>query len=314
MPSGPSAALRSAMHLIECVPNVSEGRRPEVVDALAAALRAVPGVALLDDTADPSHNRSVFTLAGNAQALERAIVALTERAVAAIDLRQQRGEHPRVGAVDVVPFIPLGATPLDACVDLARSVGRHLAERFGIPVYLYEDASTSPLRRRLEHIRQGQFEGLAAKMRLPEWTPDFGPRVPHPSAGATIVGARHVLIAYNINLATARLDVAQSIARSIRESSGGLPCVKALGLTLQDRGIVQVSMNLTDYERTPLQTVFDTVQTLAASFGVDLVESELIGLIPAAALAATTPAHLRLRDFSADRILEYRLRAAGLLS
>lgn len=301
------------MATIECVPNVSEGRRPDVVTRLAEAVRLVGGVALLNQSSDASHHRSVFTLAGDGAALRDAILRLVAVALEWIDLRTHRGAHPRLGAVDVVPFVPLAGASMADCVELARGVGRTIGEQFAIPVYLYEHASNSPLRRRLEDIRRGEFEGLAAKMRLPGWEPDFGPPAPHPTAGATVVGARQVLIAYNVNLASDRLDVARRIASAIRERDGGLPCVKALGLKLDDRGFVQVSMNLTDYERTPPLAVFDRVAEEAARDGVDVLESELVGLIPAAALANTTAAHLRLRDFSDDQILENRLRDAGLI-
>ena len=220
------------MALIECIPNVSEGRRPEVVAEMANAIRAVPGVRLLDFSSDASHNRSVFTLASDAAGVEQAVMALFERAVADIDLRTHRGEHPRMGAVDVVPFVPIEGVTMAECVALAKKVGAAVADRFKIPVYLYEDASTSPARKNLEDIRRGEFEGLAAKMATEGWTPDFGPSAPHPSAGAAVIGARMALIAYNINLATDRLDVAKRIAAAIRHSSGGYRYVKADGFKL----------------------------------------------------------------------------------
>lgn len=298
--------------MIECVPNLSEGRRIAVVDDLAAQVRRVPGTRLLDYSADPSHNRSVFTIAGNASALEAAVLALAARAVEVIDLRVHQGEHPRLGAVDVVPFVPLAGTTMSECVALARTVGRSIADRLHVPVYLYEEASTDPARKHLEDIRRGQFEGLATKMRQPGWAPDFGPAIPHPTAGATVVGARHVLVAYNVNLATDRLDIAKRIASAVRASGGGLPCVKAIGLALTDRGIVQVSMNLTNHERTPIHRAFDRVAAEAAKEGVEVKESEIVGLIPAAALADTSAAHLRLRNFSENQILEHRL--SGMLN
>jgi glutamate formiminotransferase len=299
------------MSLIECVPNVSEGRNRAVVDALAAEVRGVPGVRLLDYSADPSHNRSVFTMAGHAPALETAVLALAARAVETIDLRAHRGEHPRLGAVDVVPFIPLEGATMSECVALARTVGRSIADRLQVPVYLYEEASSNPTRKHLEDIRRGQFEGLETKMRRPEWAPDFGPAQPHPTAGATVVGARRALIAYNVNLATDRLEVARRVASAVRASSGGLPCVKAMGVSLADRGIVQVSMNLTDYERTPIHAAFDHVAAEAAREGVDVEDSEIVGLIPAAALSGASAAHLRLRGFSEQQILEHRLASSS---
>src|ERR1700755_185568 len=235
------------MALIECIPNVSEGRRPEVIEAIADAIRAVPGVRLLDHSSDISHNRSVFTLAGDEAGVEAAVMAIFERAVAEIDLRSHRGEHPRLGAVDVVPFVPIEGVTMADCVALAKKVGAEVASRFQIPVYLYEEASTNPARKNLEDIRRGEFEGLAPKMAPPGWAPDFGPAAPHPSAGAAVIGARMPLIAYNINLATDRLDVAKKIAAAIRHSSGGFRFVKAMGIALEERGIVQVSMNLTNF-------------------------------------------------------------------
>jgi glutamate formiminotransferase / 5-formyltetrahydrofolate cyclo-ligase len=290
--------------LIECVPNISEGRRNEVIELMAGAVRLAHGVRLLNYSADPSHNRSVFTMVGDRTEIKDAVLALAWHAVHTIDLRAHRGGHPRIGAVDVVPFIPIADVTMEECVDLARDVGRAIAERLKVPVYLYEEAATRPERRRLENIRRGQFEGLAARMQQPAWTPDFGPSMPHPTAGATAVGARQPLIAFNVNLATDRLDVAKRIAAAVRESSGGLPSVKALGLALPHREMVQVSMNLTNYKKTSMQTVFDRVAAEAAKAKVEIVDSELIGLVPEAALAGTTPQRLRLRDFSEERILE----------
>src|SRR5476649_483464 len=290
-----STALESGVPmLIECIPNVSEGRRPEIVAAMAAAIRAVPGVRLLDHSSDPAHNRSVFTLAGDAAGVEQAVLALVERAVADIDLRTHRGEHPRMGAVDVVPFVPIEGATMADCVALARKTGAAIAERFHVPVYLYEEASSNPARKNLEDIRRGEFEGLAAKMATAGWAPDYGPATPHPSAGAIVVGARMPLIAYNINLATDRIDVAKKIAAAIRHSSGGFRYVKAAGFTLADRGIVQVSMNLTNYEKTPIARVFEAVKREAARHGVAILESEIVGLIPAAALTAAAEYYLQI--------------------
>ena len=298
------------MAIIESIPNVSEGRRLEVVEQLAAAVRVVPGVRLLDYSSDATHNRSVFTLAGDAGSLKAATLALFERAVSLIDLRTQRGAHPRLGAVDVVPFVPIEGVTMNDCVALATEVAAMVAEQFDLPVYLYEEAARDPARRNLEDIRRGEFEGLARKMASPGWRPDYGPASPHPSAGATVVGARHPLIAYNINLDTGRLEVAKAVAAAVRHSSGGLRYVKAIGLPLADRGIVQVSMNLTNYEKTPLYRVFDLVQREAARYGVAVVESEIVGLVPAAALTAVAEYHLQIARFGTDRILENRLRDA----
>jgi glutamate formiminotransferase len=297
------------MPIIECIPNVSEGRRPEVVDAIAAAIRAVPGVRLLDYSSDPSHNRSVFTMAGDAEPIKAAVLAMYARGIAAIDLRTHKGEHPRLGAIDVVPLVPIEGVTMEACVALAKDLAREVASRFGVPVYLYEEAAASPARRNLEDIRRGEFEGLAAKMASDGWVPDFGPAAPHPSAGASVIGARMPLIAYNINLNTDRLDVAKKVAAAIRHSSGGFRYVKAAGFELKDRGIVQVSMNLTNYEKTPIFRVFETVRREAERYGVTILESEIVGLIPAAALHAAAEYYLRMAGFKSEQVLENKLRA-----
>jgi glutamate formiminotransferase len=293
--------------LIESVPNVSEGLDLRIVAEMAEVIRSISDVMLLDHSADASHNRSVFTLAGVPAAVEHAVMNLFRCAVARIDMRTHRGVHPRLGAVDVVPFIPLEGASLDDCAALARRVGARVAAEFHIPVYLYEAAATTSARRKLEDVRRGQFEGLAAKIADASWTPDFGPALPHPTAGATIVGARRALIAFNINLASDRLDIAASVATAVRQSSGGLAAVKAIGVRLSGRGIVQVSMNLTNYEVTPIERAYAAVEAEAGRRGIAVLESELIGLIPRAALAGTTPEALKLKDFTADRILENRL-------
>jgi glutamate formiminotransferase len=297
------------MAIIESIPNISEGRRPEVVGAIADALRAVPGLRVLDVQSDATHHRSVLTLAGDAAAMRTGILTLFERATAAIDLRTHQGEHPRVGAVDVVPFVPIEGATMADCVALAKEVGAEVARRFDLPVFLYEEAAASPARRNLEDVRRGEFEGLAAKLADPAWTPDYGPATPHASAGATVIGARMPLIAYNINLATDRLDVAKKIAAAIRMSSGGFRFVKAMGLALPDRGIVQVSMNLTNYEKTPIFRVFETVRREAARYGVRVLESEVVGLVPSAALVQAAEYYLQLEGFTPGQVLEARLRA-----
>jgi glutamate formiminotransferase len=296
------------MPIIESIPNVSEGRRPDVVEKLADAIRNTVGVRLLDYSSDASHNRSVFTLVGDAAPLKQATLALFDAALANIDLREHSGEHPRLGAVDVVPFVPIEGVTMDQCVALAKEVGAAVAERFGIPIYLYEEASTDPLRKNLEDIRRGEFEGLAAKMGSPGWAPDFGPDQPHASAGASVIGARMPLIAYNINLNTDRVDVAKKIAAAIRHSSGGLRYVKAMGLKLDDRNIAQVSMNLTNYQKTPIFRVFEMVKREAERYGVSILESEIVGLVPSAALVSSAEFYLQLERFGADQVLENKLR------
>jgi glutamate formiminotransferase len=298
------------MPIIECIPNISEGRRQDVIDACAAAIRGA-GVHLLDVKSDASHNRTVYSFAGNAESVRAAVLALFAAAVAAIDLRQHSGEHPRMGAVDVTPFVPIEGVTMAECVALAKTVGAEVADRFKVPVFLYEDAASTPARRNLEDIRRGEFEGLAEKLKKPEWAPDFGPAAPNATAGASVIGARMALIAYNVNLATDRLDVAKKVAAALRHSSGGLRFVKAMGIDLADRGIVQVSMNLTNYEKTPIFRVFEMVKREAARYGVTVLESEIIGLVPAAALTASAAWYLQVDDsFSSDQILENKLNAA----
>jgi glutamate formiminotransferase len=296
------------MALFECVPNVSEGRRAEVIEACAAAIRRTPA-RLLDVSSDATHHRSVYTLVGEPDALVEGVLALFEQAVVSIDLRRHSGEHPRLGAVDVVPFVPLAGAAMVEAVHLARRVARMVAERHGIPVYLYEEAAILPERRRLEDIRRGAFEGLERRMRLEEWRPDFGPAAPHPSAGASVIGARRILIAYNVNLATTDLAAAKAIAAAVRERSGGLRSVKAMGVNLADRGMVQVSMNLTNFEHTSMLQVFERVTEEAARRGVVVANSEVIGLVPAAALPPSPKTTLQLDDrFGEDQILENRIK------
>ena len=296
------------MPIIECIPNISEGRRQDVIDACAEAIRQA-GVRLLDVKSDASHNRTVFTFAGDAESVHAAVLALFGAAVPAIDLRHHSGEHPRLGAVDVTPFVPIEGVTMAECVALAKRVAEDVARQFDVPVYLYEEAASSAARKNLEDIRRGEFEGLAAKMQQREWQPDFGPAAPHTTAGASVIGARMPLIAYNVNLATNRLDVAKKIAAALRHSSGGLRFVKAMGLELADRGIVQVSMNLTNHEKTPIFRVCELVKRDAARYGVTVLESVIIGLLPAAALTASAAWYLQLEDgFSADQILDNRLR------
>jgi len=298
------------MPLIECVPNVSEGRRADVIAALANAI-AGRGVHLLDQSSDPSHNRTVYTFVGDAGPLQAAVLRLFASAVAHIDLRHHDGVHPRIGAVDVVPFVPLDGAEMEDCIELARSTAELVSQRFMIPVYLYEDAAVHAARKSLVDIRRGGFEGLASRIQLDEWRPDVGGRVPHPTAGVSAIGARPVLIAYNVNLDTDRVDAARRIARTIRASSGGLSHVKAMGVLLEHRGLAQVSMNLTDYRITPIMKAFDAVVRQAAAEGVDVRESEIVGLVPADALPPDPVARLKLRPSDVDRVLELRLQQAS---
>ena len=314
--------------LIESVPNVSEGRRLDVVDRLADAISSVPGVFLLDRTSDASHNRSVFTMAGEHEPVSEALERLVAAAIHDIDMDVHTGEHPRIGAVDVIPFVPLGDTTMDDCTALARSFGERIASRFDLPVYLYAQAATRPERVKLSDVRRGQYEGLKAEIDQRGREPDFGPTRMHPSAGAVAVGARPFLIAYNINLASEDVELAKRIARRVRESGGGLPKVQGNGFWIEELRRAQVSMNLLDFSVTPLWLVWETVREIAAEDGVDLAESELIGLAPVASLLAVADragapsddpvddrlaaaaAFLRLRDFSPLQALELRLEAA----
>jgi len=296
--------------IIESVPNISEGRRPEVLEAAAGAMRLVPGLRVLDVQSDKDHNRSVLTVVGDERSLKDGLLALFEVATSRIDLRNHQGEHPRVGAVDVVPFIPIEGATMKDCVALAREVGQAVAERFQVPVFLYEEAAAAPHRRNLEDVRRGQFEALAERMRDPLWQPDFGPAAPHPSAGAVVVGARMPLIAYNINLGTPDVEIARRIAKAIRHSSGGYRFVKAMGVMLEERNVAQVSINMTDYKKTPLFRVFETVRTEAARYGVSVIGSEIVGLVPSQALIDAADHFLRLEDFDPAQILEQKIRQA----
>lgn len=293
--------------VIECVPNVSEGRDTERVSEIAEAVRAVPGVRLLDVSSDPSHNRSVLTFVSDAAGVRGGVRALFDAAVPRIDLTTHSGEHPRMGAVDVVPVIPIRGATVEDCVALSREIAADVAERHAIPVYLYEDSTTSEKRRNLAEIRKGEFEGFFAKMKAPEWKPDFGPEEPHPTAGVVAVGARAPLIAYNVNLGTGDLAVADRIAKAIRHLGGGFRYVKALPVALADRGQVQVSINMTNFRKTPLHRVFECVRSEAERHGVAVVGSEIVGLAPADALLAAAEHYLRLEKFSPDQVLETRL-------
>jgi glutamate formiminotransferase len=314
--------------LVESVPNYSEGRRTDVVDALAAAVTATSGVHLLDRTSDASHNRSVLTMAGEADAVSAALEATIEVAIRDIDMERHAGEHPRIGAVDVVPFVPLGGTTMVDAIELARGFGRHVAERFGIPVFLYARAATRPDRVRLADVRRGGYETLRSEISTAGRAPDFGPAATHERAGAMAVGARPFLIAWNINLESADIELAKRIARRVRESGGGLPAVQANGFMIEELGCAQVSMNLLDFATTPIWRVWEEVSAVAAEDGVALRESELIGLAPLAAFLdvaghagappeadieerfAVAARAIRLRDADPMMALELRLEAA----
>lgn len=297
--------------LIECVPNFSEGRDPSRVDALAQAISSVPGSLVLDRTSDIDHHRSVITFAGTSHSVVESAVRAAAKAAELIDLNYHRGVHPRLGALDVLPFVPLGEATLADCVALARLAGKRIWNELGIPVYFYEAAATRPDRIKLEDVRRSQFEGLREAV-LADQTkrPDIGGPELHPTAGAVIVGARKILIAYNINLKTTDLEIARSIAKQLRASSGGLPAVKALGLPLASRNLVQVSTNLVDFELTPVHVVYSEVLRLASAHGVEIEESELIGLMPRKAMEQAAAGLLKLSHFDSQRIIENRLESS----
>jgi glutamate formiminotransferase / formiminotetrahydrofolate cyclodeaminase len=297
--------------LVECVPNFSEGRDASKIDAIVAAMREVPGVYLLDRESDADHNRSVVTIAGEPEAVAEAALRGVGKAAELIDLTRHSGAHPRMGATDVVPFIPVEGLTIEDCVALAKKVGREIWERYRIPVYYYEAAAQRPERTNLENIRKGQFEGLLAEVpNNPERAPDIGDARLHPTAGATVVGARKFLIAYNINLNTSDIEIAKKIGKNIRFSNGGLRYVKAMGVDLRARHLAQVSINMTDFEQTPLHRVFEMVKREAERYGVTIVGSEIVGLIPKRAIELTADFYLQLENFSPAQVFENRIEAS----
>jgi len=296
-----------ASQLIECVPNFSEGRRPSVIEALVEPFRRTEGCVLLDHRADPDHNRLVVSLVGQPGPIQEALLQAAQVAKEKIDLETHRGGHPRVGAVDVIPFIPLRNVTMAECVELAHAFGRRYYEETGIPVYFYEEAALRPERRRLEKVRQGQYEALKTLAATEERRPDVGQPKLHPSAGATVIGARKFLIAFNVNLGTDNLEVAQAVARCVRSSSGGLAHVKGIGLALEERGLVQVSMNLVDYEKNALYRVVELIRMEARRWGVEIVETEVYGMIPAAALLDSAAYYLQLAGFQTGQVVELAL-------
>lgn len=292
--------------VVECVPNFSEGRRRDVIEAIADEVRRTRDVQLLDVQKDESHNRCVVTFVGTPEGAKAAALAASRRAIELIDMNVHRGEHPRLGAVDVIPFIPIFGVTMEEAVATARALGREIWEQLRVPVFFYADAATKPERRRLPDIRKGEYEGLSAKLGDPAWAPDVGDPKAHPTAGATVVGARRPLIAYNINLTTDDVEIAKKIARAVRESSGGLAAVQAMGVK-SESGRAQVSMNLVDYTQTPVQRAYEAVREEAAKYGAEILESEVVGLIPLDAIVDVARGALRLRGFTRDQILEAKL-------
>jgi glutamate formiminotransferase len=292
------------MKLVECVPNISEGRDRKKIEKISAEVQRLEEIALLNVDSDPDHNRTVITFVGSPQSVAEATVKLVERTVELIDLRHHQGEHPRMGAVDVIPLVPVWEITMAECIELSKKIGKEIAERFAIPVYLYEESATKPERKDLSNIRKGEFEGFGEKIKQESWAPDFGPQKIHPSAGVVAVGARMPLIAYNVNLGTDDLEVARKIAAAVRGSSGGFTYVKAMGFRVEERGIVQVSMNLTDYRKTPLFRVFELVKREAERYGVPVISSEIVGLAPQGSINMVAEYYLQLENFSEATILE----------
>lgn len=293
--------------IVECVPNFSEGRDLDKVEKIVSAFRGKDGVKLLDYSSDQDHNRTVVTVVGEPEALKKAVVEAAKLAMELIDLNKHEGQHPRMGAVDVIPFIPIKNVEMDEAIEMSKAVGKILGEELNFPVFLYEKSASAPHRENLAQVRKGQFEGMAEKIKEPEWHPDFGPAERHPTAGTVAVGARMPLVAFNVNLNTADLAIATQIGKNVRYVNGGLRFVKAMGVELHERHITQVSMNLTDYTRTAIYRVFELIRIEARRYGVSIVGSEVVGLIPMAALIDTAEYYLGIENFSMDQVLESRI-------
>lgn len=293
--------------IMECVPNFSEGRDLQKIDKIVAPFRGKQGVKLLDYSNDEDHNRLVVTVVGESEPLRDAVLEAIGVAVELIDLNHHQGQHPRMGAVDVVPFIPIRNVTMEEAVALSKEVGKEVAKRYNLPVFLYEKSASAPHRENLAAVRKGEFEGMAEKIKQPEWHPDFGLAERHPTAGTVAIGARMPLVAYNINLNTPSLEIAHDIAKKIRFIGGGLRYCKAMGVELKDRGITQVSINMTDYTRTALYRAFELVRVEARRYGVSIVGSEIIGLVPMEALIDTASYYLGLENFSMEQVLEARM-------
>lgn len=291
--------------IVECVPNISEGRNTQIIEAVVDQVRAVKGVTLLDYSSDPSHNRSVITFLGNPEGVKEAAVGVAKKAAELIDLNKHEGAHPRMGAVDVIPFIPIKEMGVDECVELSKEVAKRVWEEAKMPVFLYEDSASAPNRVNLAQIRKGQFEKMAEKVKEQEWEPDFGGRTIHPTAGVVAVGARMPLVAFNINLSTSDVEIASKIAKIIRRSSGGFDCVKSLGVMLEERNVAQVSINMTNFHKTPLYRVLELTKAEAARYGVHVIGTEIIGLTPMQALIDSAEYYLQIENFDFDKqILE----------
>lgn len=293
--------------IIECVPNFSEGRDLDKIEKIVNPFRCKDNVKLLDYKRDEDHNRVVVTVVGEPQAVKSSLLEAMRTAIELIDMTKHQGQHPRMGAIDVAPFIPIKNVSMEEAVELAKETAKEASEKFGLPVFLYEKAASDPQRENLANIRKGEFEGMAEKIKLPEWKPDYGPAEIHPTAGATVIGARMPLVAFNVNLNTNRMDIANKIAKNVRFLNGGLRYCKAIGIELKDREMVQISMNMTDYTKTALYRSFELIRIEAARYGVTIAGSEIIGLLPMEALIDTAVYYLGIEDFSMEQILENRL-------
>jgi glutamate formiminotransferase len=293
--------------IIECVPNFSEGRNLENIEKIVEPFRAKGRVKLLDYQKDDAHNRLVVTVVGEPEPLKAAVIEAMSRAIDLIDMRTHRGQHPRMGATDVVPFIPLKNISMQEAVEFSKEVAEEAAKKLSLPIFLYEKSASHPERQNLANIRKGQFEGMAEKIKQPQWKPDFGPRSIHPTAGATAMGARMPLVAYNVNLGSRNVEIADAIAKKVRHISGGLRYCKGIGIELKDRGLVQVSMNMTDYSKTALYRAFELIKIEARRHGVNVIGSEIVGLVPMEALIDTAAYYLQLENFSMEQVLEARI-------
>jgi glutamate formiminotransferase len=300
-------AMAVMKKIIECVPNFSEGRNPENIEKMVAPFRKQKGVKLLDYQTDEDHNRMVVTVVGEPDVLKAAVIEAMGCAIDLIDMRTHKGQHPRMGATDVVPFIPIKNIDMQEAVAFSREVAKEVAQKYSLPIFLYEKSASRPERQNLANIRKGQFEGMADKVEQPEWKPDFGPAKAHPSAGVTAMGARMPLVAYNVNLDCSDIEIANEIAKKVRHISGGLRYCKGLGIELKDRGLVQVSMNMTDYTKTAMYRAFELIKIEARRYGVNVIGSEIVGLVPLQALMDTAAYYLGLEDFSMEQVLETRI-------
>lgn len=293
--------------IMECVPNFSEGRDKQKIEKIADCFRGKENVKLLDYSSDADHNRSVITVVGEPEALKNAVIEAIGKAVELIDMTKHSGQHPRMGAVDVVPFIPIKGVTVDDAIALSKEVAETVAEKYNLPVFLYEKSASAPHRENLSAVRKGEFEGMAEKIKQPEWTPDFGPAERHATAGTVAVGARMPLVAYNVNLGTDNLEIATAIAKKVRFIGGGLRFCKGMGVALEDRGITQVSMNLTDYTKTAIYRAHEMVRMEAQRYGVPVVGAEVIGLVPMEALVDAAAYYLGLENFSMNQVLEAQI-------